>query len=234
MLTDVPVALFVIWTMWYFASLWQDPSRRNALMFSVSLAGALLTKFNSVFLFPALGVCWIWFQFSENGAQTFRSWGSLSVQKFKREGLALGGIILAGFIVYFFYLGIFHKADPLSLTRNEEITLSLDGCPIYLLPRFIRIMSQHPVLQRPLLPMWLYADGLAYVKGYETRPIYFLGSVRPHGVWYYFPVISFFKLAPGMVLLFFLLAILSTVHILNNREVAVRWCPTPSHFTCAR
>jgi hypothetical protein len=216
-LTDVPVALFAIWTMWYFASLWQEPSRRNALMFSVSLAGALLTKFNAVFLFPALLLCWIWFQFSENGSQLFR--GSISAKKFRREGLAIGGVVVAGFMVYFFYLGIFHNATPLSLTQNEETTLSLDSSPIYLLPRFVRIMSQHPVLQRPLLPMWLYLDGLAFVKGYEARPFYFLGRMHPYGVWYYFPVISFFKLAPGMVLLCFLLAALVAAHLLRNKGI---------------
>ena len=34
MLTDVPVALFAMWTMWYFASLWQEPTWRNTVMFS--------------------------------------------------------------------------------------------------------------------------------------------------------------------------------------------------------
>jgi hypothetical protein len=120
-------------------------------------------------------------------------------------------------MVYFFYFGVFHRAAALSITQNEEMTLSMDSCPIYLLPRFIRIMSQHPVLQRPLLPLWLYMDGLAFVKGYETRPIYFLGRMHPGGVWYYFPVMSFFKLAPGMVLLFFLLAALATANVVRTR-----------------
>jgi Dolichyl-phosphate-mannose-protein mannosyltransferase len=222
-LTDVPVVLFVIWTMWYFASLWQEPTRRNALMFSLSLAGALLTKFNGVFLFPALLLCWMWFRFSEKGAHLFGSWGSLlSTKKFRREGLAIGGVVLAGLIVYVFYLGIFHRTDPLSATRNEQITLAHDSCPIYLLPRLITIMSNHPALQRPLQPLWLYVDGLVFVKGYESRAFYFLGRLFPHGVWFYFPVISFFKLAPGMILLFFLLMALVVADVLRNRNKAVK------------
>ena len=221
-LTDVPVVLFAIWTMWYFASLWQEPTRRNALMFSLSLAGALLAKFNGVFLFPALLLCWIWFQFSEKGVHLFGTWASLSMKRFRREGLAIGGIVLAGLIVYVFYLGIFHRTDPLSATRNQEITMAHDSCPIYLLPRLIGIMSNHPALQRPLLPMWLYVDGLVFVKGYESRAFYFLGHLYPHGVWFYFPVISFFKLAPGMILLFFLLAALVVADVLRNRNKAVK------------
>jgi dolichyl-phosphate-mannose-protein mannosyltransferase len=110
-LTDVPVVLFAIWAMWYFASLWQEPTRRNALMFSLSLAGALLTKFNAVFLFPALLLCWIWFQFSEMRVRLFGTWASLSMKRFRREGLAIGGIVLAGLAVYVFYLGIFPRTE---------------------------------------------------------------------------------------------------------------------------
>ena len=101
----------------------------------------------------------------------------------------------------------------------------------YLLPRLIRIMSNHPALQRPLLPMWLYVDGLVFVKGYESRAFYFLyGHLYPHGVWFYFPVISFFKLAPGMILLFFLLAALEVGDVLRNRNNAV----TPSIVPASR
>ena len=86
-----------------------------------------------------------------------------------------------------------------------------------LLYRSVKIMTKLPVLQRMLLPIWLYAGGLSFVNGYADRAIYFLGKGRPHGVWFYFPVISFFKLAPGMVLLFLLLAGLASANVLRNR-----------------
>ena len=129
-LADVPVVLFAIWTMWYFASLWQEPARRNALMFALSLAGALLTKFNGVFLFPALLLCWIWFQFSEKGVRLFGTWASALDEKVQTRRFGYWGvIILAGLIVYVFYLGIFHRTDPLLATRNQEITMAHDSCP---------------------------------------------------------------------------------------------------------
>ena len=107
-LTDVPVMLFTdLDDVVFRISLWQEPTRRNALMFSLSLAGALLAKFNGVFLFPALLLCWIWFQFSEKGVRLFGTWASLSMKRFRREGLALGGIVLAGLIVYVFCQGYF-------------------------------------------------------------------------------------------------------------------------------
>jgi hypothetical protein len=60
--------------------------------------------------------------------------------------------------------------------------------------------------------------GLAYVAAHANRPVYFLGRWHSQGVWFYFPVISFFKLAPGMVLLFILLAALAFRNFLGNRE----------------
>jgi hypothetical protein len=63
--------------------------------------------------------------------------------------------------------------------------------------------------------------GLAYIVGHEKRPVYFLGRWHSQGVWFYFPVISFFKLAPGMILLFILFVALALRHFLGNRRKEV-------------
>ena len=131
---------------------------------------------------------------SQNGYPRLWRFGVCTGQKVWTQG-AIAGIVLAGFIVYIFYLGVFHRAAPLLLTQNEVTTLTQDSSPIYLLFRTTRIMTMHPGPERPLLPLWLYVDGLAFVKAYEIRPFYFLGRMRPRGVWFYFPVMSFFKLA---------------------------------------
>src|ERR1700676_579563 len=51
--TDVAVTLFSLLTLWRFAEVWQNPRRKNALVFSLSLAGALLSKFTASILFFA-------------------------------------------------------------------------------------------------------------------------------------------------------------------------------------
>ena len=52
-LTDLAITLFSLWTLWRFAELWQNPTRRNTLLFAVALAGALLSKFSAGILFFA-------------------------------------------------------------------------------------------------------------------------------------------------------------------------------------
>ena len=46
-LTDLAITLFSLWTLWRFAELWQNPSRRNKAWFAIALAGALLSKFSA-------------------------------------------------------------------------------------------------------------------------------------------------------------------------------------------
>src|SRR5260370_1583235 len=51
--TDVAVALFSLLALWMFAEVWREPSRKSVLLFGLSLAGALLSKFTTGSLFFA-------------------------------------------------------------------------------------------------------------------------------------------------------------------------------------
>jgi hypothetical protein len=216
-MNDILIALFSLWTMWCFASLWQEPTRRNALLFAASLAGALLAKFSGVFLFPAIFLCWVWFRFSRQRLPVDEAPAAAPPEGFRRERLAIGAIILAGVVVFLFYLWIFHRSDPLAILKDQTNEIEGARGRVVLMYRSISIMTKHPALERILLPLWLYVGGLGFVVGHGSRAMYFLGRWHPYGVWYYFPVISFFKLAPGMIVLFFVLAALATANLLRQR-----------------
>src|SRR5215471_14441216 len=49
--TDLSVTLFSLLALWAFAEVWHEPSRKNALLLGLSLAGALLSKFTAGILF---------------------------------------------------------------------------------------------------------------------------------------------------------------------------------------
>src|SRR5215472_5793030 len=51
--TDIAVALFSLLAVWAFADVWREPSRGNILLFTLSLAAALLSKFTAGLLFFA-------------------------------------------------------------------------------------------------------------------------------------------------------------------------------------
>jgi 4-amino-4-deoxy-L-arabinose transferase-like glycosyltransferase len=49
-LTDIPIALFSVLTVWAFANLWQKPESRQIRIFALCFAGALLVKFSAIIL----------------------------------------------------------------------------------------------------------------------------------------------------------------------------------------
>src|ERR1700719_3935497 len=51
--TDMAVTLFSLLTLWRFAEIWRNPSRKNAVLFAFCLAAALLSKFTAIILFFA-------------------------------------------------------------------------------------------------------------------------------------------------------------------------------------
>src|ERR1700692_286361 len=51
--TDMAVTLFSLLALWRFAEIWRKPIRKNAVLFGICLAAALLSKFTAIILFFA-------------------------------------------------------------------------------------------------------------------------------------------------------------------------------------
>jgi len=78
-LTDIAIALFVVLTLWTFASMWRSPSRGTVACFGLALGGALLSKFSAgllFFCFPAFILSLRWRPASEQPADKvqLRAW----------------------------------------------------------------------------------------------------------------------------------------------------------------
>jgi hypothetical protein len=99
-LTDVPVAAFTVLTLFTAASLWRSPNVTRAVVFGLSLAGALLAKFSALVLLPVLAV----FVLSRDNIQP------------RRFRAALLGTVCALVAVYTFYL-VFSWNQPASVPR---------------------------------------------------------------------------------------------------------------------
>src|SRR5580658_275445 len=50
-ITDIPVTLFWVLTIWHLPMMWRSPSRETIVKFGLGLAGALLSKFSAGLLF---------------------------------------------------------------------------------------------------------------------------------------------------------------------------------------
>lgn len=177
--TDIAVTLFSLLTLWRFAEVWQNPGRKNVVLFGLSLAGALLSKFTGGILFfafvaVALSTRWRAVPGQPIGKPEARAWRRL------RWRATLQGILWAGLIVYLFYF-IF------SLNQSIDVPYRLGHG------------SATVPLRRLLMPPWLYLRGAFFVVLTGSRPTFILGHAYPHGVWFYFPVLFLLKSPPGFL-----------------------------------
>jgi 4-amino-4-deoxy-L-arabinose transferase-like glycosyltransferase len=177
--TDLAVTLFSLVTFWRFAEIWQSPSRKNAMLFALSLAGALLSKFTAGILFFtfvafALSTRWRAVPGQPLAKTEARAWRRL------RWRSTLQGILWAALAVYLFYF-IF------SLNQSTDVLYRLGHG------------SAAVPLRRLLMPPWLYLRGVLLVLITGSRPTFILGHAYPHGVWFYFPVVFVLKSSLGFL-----------------------------------
>jgi len=171
--TDMAVTLFTLLTLWRFAEIWQNPSRRNGILFGLSLAGALLSKFTSgilffAFLVFALSTRWRAVPGQPADKSEARLWRRL------RWRHTLLGVLYASIAVYLVYF-IF------SIRQTTDVLYLLGHGPAAV------------PLRRLLMPPWLYLRGVLMVLVTGSRQTFILGHTYPHGVWFYFPILFLLK-----------------------------------------
>jgi Dolichyl-phosphate-mannose-protein mannosyltransferase len=200
-LTDIPVTLFCLATLWQFAELWRKPSRRAAVRFGLCLAAALLTKFSSGLLFFAFAA----FAFSTRflgvpgeaaGAPT-RDKAELRAWRRARWRWTFKGVALAAAVVYCFYIlfSLGQSTDALYLLGHGGVWVPM---------------------RRLLMPPWLYLRGLLLFALMSVRPTFILGHGYSHGVWFYFPVLMVLKSPLGFL---GLLALLLGLAVARRRRL---------------
>ncbi len=210
--TDVAVALFSLLALWMFAEVWREPSRKSVLLFGLSLAGALLSKFTTGILFFAfvafaLSLRWRAISGQPESKAVAREW------RRARWRATLKGVLWAALAVYGFYF-IFSWHQPTdALDRIGVGPLAL-------------------ALRRLLLPPVLYLRGVFWVLITGRRPTFILGHTYPHGVWFYFPVVFALKSSLGFLSLLVLAGIAgisrrargATSVTVISPQLAAHWC----------
>ncbi len=174
-LTDVAITLFSILALWTFSELWQNPTRKNTVLFALSLAGALLSKFSAGILFFAFaGAILSVMRWPVPGQPC----GKLEVECWRRERrrATFKGILWAATLVYVVYF-VFSWNQPAQLFNGLAAR----------------------TLGRLLMPAWLYLRGILMVVITGNRPTFLLGHHYPHGVWFYFPVLFLLKSSLGFL-----------------------------------
>lgn len=196
--TDVAVALFCLLALWTFASLWREPTRANVLLFGLSLAGALLSKFTAGLLFFAFLAFALSLRWRPLTGMP-ESKGEAKLWRRRRWRVTLKGILCAAVIVYVFYL-VFSWHQP----TNSLYRLGTGPVALF--------------LRRALLPPVLYFRGVFWVLISGVRPTFILGRSYPHGVWFYFPVVFGLKSPLAFLLLLPLSLLIAIARKSKNKD----------------
>jgi hypothetical protein len=171
-LTDTAVALFSLVALWTFATLWRDQSPRAMRRFALALTLALLSKFSAgllLFVFAAYPFVLHWMPLAgQPSGPEFRTWW--------RRGWRLTGkgVLLAALLIYVveFVLSWNQPTDLLKMIGSGWAAM---------------------VLRRLLLPLVTYLGGVVMFAMGSIRPAYLFGHAYPHGVWFFFPVVTLLK-----------------------------------------
>jgi len=198
--TDIAVALFCLLALWTFASVWKDPSRKNVLLFALSLAGALLSKFTAGLLFLAFLAFALSLRLLPVSGLPERK-GEAKLWRRTRWRATLLGLVYAALVVYLFYL-LFSWHQP---------TNALDKLGTSPVALFFR---------RALFPPVVFLRGVFWVLISGVRPTFILGRSYPRGVWFYFPVVFGLKSALGFLLLLPLSLIIAMTRKLQGGDRA--------------
>lgn len=187
-ITDLPITLFSVLTLWRFAEVWQNPTRKNIILFSLCLAAALLSKFTAGILFLAfvafaLSTRWRAVPSQPADKPEARIW------RRARWRATLKAIFGAALVIYLFYFifSIHQPTDALNRLGHSPAT---------------------EPFRRLLMPAWLYLRGMLLVIITGSRPTFILGRSYPHGVWFYFPIVFLLKSHPAFLALLALAAAL--------------------------
>lgn len=187
--TDLAITLFTLLTLWKFADLCVEPSRKSAVMLGLRFAGALLSKFTAgilLFAFVAFALSTRWRPVPGQPTEKIeaRSWRKI------RRHFTWQAILWAALAVYIFYF-------VFSIRQSSDIFYFDGHNPAFLL------------LRRLMMPVWLYVRAVLFVLLTSVRPTFVLGHSYSHGVWFYFPVIFALKSPLGVLGLLLLASVLA-------------------------
>jgi hypothetical protein len=180
-LTDLPVTLFSLVALWRLGEIWSAPSPRNAWLFGVAFAGALLSKFTGPLLVAVILALFVQTRFWPSAGEPAEKLARKEWRR-ARSRCILRGALWAALLVYAVYF-VFSWNQP-------DNPLSLIGSGRWAW-----------IVRRPLMPVWLFIRGFLMMMGTGVRPTFILGHAYSHGVPYYFPVVFALKSTLGFLAL---------------------------------
>lgn len=200
--TDVGIAAFIAFSLYFFLKFVRKPTWTNVLLGGFFLGLAHLAKFSSVLLLPLYGVILVaypLFRMSRDGGARSRA---AQVGEYLGKGFAAFVVSMA--VVWIGYALCFYATPADTVSRTVDFYFHPDDA------RSLAVNTNH-VLHALTDPTWIrpigeYATGVAMVfkRVAGGNGAYFMGQVSDNAFAWYFPAVFFLKeTIPFLILLLF-------------------------------
>jgi hypothetical protein len=207
--TDMALAATLAAAIYALVRCLERPSIGRLLLFAVALAAAVLCKFSAI---PFLGVIGF-------GLLLRKSRSDLRVRPtFVRPTFVLvfASLGIAAIIVWAFYRFSIWPASLYGFAPSELLAMLADA-------KAPPDRALYFLLSHFRLPAPEFFAGLAHLGEHTLfgHPSYFLGQIRTHGVWYFFPVVIALKTPIAFLILALLGIRKATAPILSAAAIVV-------------
>jgi hypothetical protein len=217
--TDIGLTLFLFASVYVYYRFNEHPSWFRFALTGVTAGLALATKHSGILVFPVLLVLAVY--------EALRAPSELRFTKFRQQFVAIVGMGIIAVAVLWAFYG-FHAEPRAGVDAQAQVVAYASRLQHPFQARIISAFAQWHLLPEP------YLYGLADV-GFtaEFSHSYLLGTIYPHGRWFYFPVAFVIKTSLVLLILLLLVPFVAKTHPHYRRELIYMSIPAILYFLVA-
>lgn len=205
--TDVGAALGALLAMYFWIKFLHNPNPKLMIAASLGFGAAMLMKFSLILLIPTffiLTVAYVLLHAQEDKMKVLIAYMGKSL---------LIGICALIFVVAPFYQ--FHVSNYPAEQQARDTAFDLSPRGITFIERIVIEMADVGPFRS--LSQFFHGILMALQRGESGNTVYILGKISGSGVWYYFPVVYFYK-EPAALHVFLLLGILGVIWFFKQKN----------------
>jgi hypothetical protein len=217
--TDIGLTLFLFASVYFYYRFTERPSWSRFFLTGLAAGLALSTKHSGILVFPIMVVLALY--------EVVRTPSRLRLSRFNQELLAIAGIGIIAVAVLWAFYG-FHAEPRAGVDAQSQVVAYASRLQHPYQAKVISAFAEWHLLPEP------YLYGLADV-GFtaEFSHSYLLGTIYPHGRWFYFPVAFVIKSTLVLLILLLLLPFVAKSRRQYRRELIYLGIPPLIYFVVA-
>lgn len=187
--TDVGIAAFLTFSLYFFLEFLQKPTWKNVFLGGIAFGVVHLIKFSSVLLLPIFLVALIVYPLFKKSSSDISRWSSLG----EYIGKGLSAFLISMGVVWVAYAGFFYSTPPEMLERTIDTYFPADdNRPLAQETRTVIQNLSNTTITRPL-GEYILGVAMVFKRVAGGNGAYFMGEVSSTAFPTYFPTVFVLK-----------------------------------------